>query len=388
MVTIDKKHADSVAIVVVGYNRLAGIKRLLKSIEKADYPSEDIPLVISIDASGNKELYDFVKNYTWNHGTKYVNIQEERLGLKNHIFQCADLTEHFKAVIILEDDLYVSTQYYNYVLKALDVYGDNKNIAQIALYRNEMNGYVGLPYEPLQSGYDVLKIQATCSWGECWNKRMWQEFKKALPEITDDRIQKCDMPRQIKGWTRAWSKYFYTFIIENNKYVLYPNVSHTTNFNDAGGEHGSSGTFVQASLLQNPIDYRMPEEAKLTTYDVYYNNKSIYKSIGIDEDELCLDLYGFNDNIKGKRYILSSKYLSYGIVKSFGIEMRPLEMNIFQNIEGKGIFLYDTTISAQPKGKGYSKYLIDYFLKGFNFNLMTKESLRILVSKIKGKLHV
>lgn len=388
MVTIAEYHKNSVAIVVVGYNRLTGIHRLLKSLENADYPAQDIPLVISIDASGHTELYKFVKEYCWPHGTKYVNIQEERLGLKNHIFQCADLTEYFKAVIILEDDLYVSTQFYKYVLKALDVYGDNENIAQIALYRNEMNGYVGLPFEPMQSGYDVLKIQATCSWGECWNKRMWSEFRRALIEITDDKIQKCDMPRQIKNWTRAWSKYFYTYIIENDKYVLYPNVSQTTNFNDAGGEHGSSGTFVQVSLLQNPIDYRMPDEIKLTTYDVYYNNKGIYESIGIKEDELCLDLYGFNDNIKGKRYILSSKYLPYSIIKSFGIEMRPLEMNILQNIEGWGIFLYDTSILTKQECKGYSRYLIDYFLKGFDFKLLTKESLRILISKIRGKLHV
>ena len=58
----ENKH--KVAIVVVGYDRLLSIKRLLSSLEKAVYPSDDVPLVISIDASGNQELYDYAESYT------------------------------------------------------------------------------------------------------------------------------------------------------------------------------------------------------------------------------------------------------------------------------------------------------------------------------------
>ena len=51
---------DKVAIVCVGYNRIKSLSRLLNSLLCAEYPSNDIPLVISIDCSGNKELYNFV----------------------------------------------------------------------------------------------------------------------------------------------------------------------------------------------------------------------------------------------------------------------------------------------------------------------------------------
>ena len=64
----ENKH--KVAIVVVGYDRLLSIKRLLSSLENAEYPSDDVPLVISIDASGNQELYDYAESYTWTHGDK------------------------------------------------------------------------------------------------------------------------------------------------------------------------------------------------------------------------------------------------------------------------------------------------------------------------------
>ena len=64
----DNINRSKTAVVVVGYNRLASLRRLLSSLENAVYPSSDIPLVMSIDASGDTLLYDFVRNYEWGHG--------------------------------------------------------------------------------------------------------------------------------------------------------------------------------------------------------------------------------------------------------------------------------------------------------------------------------
>ena len=108
---------EKIAIVVVGYNRLNSIKRLLQSLLDANYSHHDIPLVISIDCSGDEELYNFVIDFRWPFGDKYVNIQKERLGLKSHIFQCGDLTKLFKAVVLLEDDLYASHSFLSMLKK-------------------------------------------------------------------------------------------------------------------------------------------------------------------------------------------------------------------------------------------------------------------------------
>ena len=114
--SIDKpSNKERIAIVVVGYNRLKALKRLLNSLNDAHYDTNDVPLVISIDASGERALYDYVESYRWLHGDKYVNIQAERLGLKAHIIQCGDLTHYFKAVALFEDDLWVSPYFYHYL---------------------------------------------------------------------------------------------------------------------------------------------------------------------------------------------------------------------------------------------------------------------------------
>ena len=72
----DLQNKEKVAIICVGYNRIKSMKRLLGSLLKAVYPSKDT------------ELYEYVKEFEWPFGRKYVNIQEKRLGLKDHIYQC------------------------------------------------------------------------------------------------------------------------------------------------------------------------------------------------------------------------------------------------------------------------------------------------------------
>lgn len=94
-----QENKQKIAIICVGYNRIKSMKRLLGSLLNAEYPSNDIPLIISIDCSGDEELYNFVRDFEWPYGEKYVNIQKERLGLRNHIYQCGDLRGHLQTSV-------------------------------------------------------------------------------------------------------------------------------------------------------------------------------------------------------------------------------------------------------------------------------------------------
>ena len=229
------KNKERIAIVAIGYNRQAGLSRLLDSVNDAVYDIPEVPLFISIDASGDQKLYEYVKGFEWKHGPKFVNIQEERLGLKNHIFQCMSLSKYFKGVIILEDDILVSPYFYHYACKTLEKYGDDERVAGIALYRNEYDGYSNIPLIPLYNGQDVMAWKSICTWGEMLNERMWREFSEWLA-AWDENFEAIDMNETIKGWSRAWSKYFYAYIVSTDRYFIFPYEPLTTNFNDAGGE--------------------------------------------------------------------------------------------------------------------------------------------------------
>lgn len=383
------ENKSKIAIVCIGYNRLDSIKRLLKSLDEAIYPNNDIPLVLSIDASGCKDLYEYVNKVSWNHGSKYVNIEETRLGLKKHIFQCAGLSKYFKAVILLEDDTCVSPYYYHYVLETVDFYSNDDNIAEIALYKNSSNGYVQLPFEEMHDGYDTLLKQDVCTSGECFTYEMWEKFENWMETHSDVDIESADMQPKIKTWTRAWSKYYNAYVVNTHRYVVYPRTSLTTNFNDVG-EHGFDPTDVtQVALSWKSNSYRLLPSEKMIRYDIFDNNELIYDWIGYDKNEVCLDIYGSNPNINKKRYLLSSKILPYKIVKTYGLRMHPIELNIKYDIDGEGLSIYDTNIEEKHKEDGlYHLRYLQYFAKDLGFHHMKRIVLSFYKNRIISKIRI
>lgn len=385
----DIKNKELFAIVSVGYNRLKSQKRLLHSLLNADYSGySDVPLVISIDCSGDEELYDYARKFEWPYGEKYVLIREKRMGLKEHILACGDLTQYFKGIILLEDDIYVAKGFYDYTMQTNNYYGDCPKVSSIALYANEMNGFLWLPMVKLKNESDVTAGQSVATWGEAWNSRMWAEFRDWLAK-TEIPWDDLDMPHQIKEWTKAWSKYYDAYMVMEDKYSIYPYTSLTTNFSDAG-EHGSANnTIVQVSLQQGKKQYNFMPFGQLVKYDIYSNNLLLPEVLGIPRKDICLDLYGVRPNDKNCRYYLSVKRLPYKVVKSYGLFMRPQELNVIEGVPGNDIFLYDTSEKGnKPKGGSKAGRII-YYLHGFNYKylpLATWANCIILSKKVMDRL--
>ena len=366
---VDKiENKSKVAIVAVGYNRLQSMKRLLTSIASASYSEDNVPLVISIDASGDEELYSYVKSFQWEHGEKILNIETKRLGLVSHIFQCCSLTKYFKAVTILEDDLYVSPYFYDYICAAVDKYGDSDSVAGISLYTPLAYGYANLPFVPLRDNTDTFLYQDVSTWGECFTEKMWVRFQEWYLKNRERDFQEVPMPELIKRWSKAWSRYYNAYVVENNLTFVYPYDSYTTNFSDAG-VHGTTGTNeVQVPIVWNKKVFIMKEPEEMVSYDIFANNEAIYQSIGLLKDDLTLDLYGMV-NKTNKRYLLTPRVLNYKVVKSFGLAFRPIELNVIKDIAGENIFLYDTSIAEKNRRKesDNQNVLLWYYLYAFHY---------------------
>lgn len=379
------ENKSQTAIVVVGYNRLDSLKRLLSSLEQSQYDGDTIPLIISIDASGNEELYNFVKAYNWIYGPCYVNIQTQRLGLKKHILQCGNLTRFFKSIVLLEDDIVVSPYFYKYVKTAVEYYSSDKTVAQISLYRNEVNGFVHLPFEPRYSGADVFLMQDISTWGECWTEDMWNDFIEWYDQHDENYVNKVRMPEKIKKWTRAWSKYYYAYIIDTRKYVLFPYISLTTNYSEAG-EHDEVGTIsLQTNMLYGEMTYTMRDSTDLERYVAYCNNEILYESLSLEKDQLELDLYGYGELDNSKQYLLSTQILPYKVVKSFSLCMRPIEQNVISNILGRGIYLYDKSVLDKAENKE-NLFLAFYYIRGIRTSLILGYLRSIILSFIRKRL--
>ena len=66
--------------------------------------------------------------------------------------------------------------------------------------------------------------------------------------------------------------------------------------------------------------------------------------------------------------------------------MRPIELNVKYDIEGKGIYLYDTQGETHVKKGRLTNDIIEYFLDGFNHKYLIKATIEYYWTRIKAKM--
>ena len=109
-------------IIVVAYNRVKSVRRLLDSLKHVEYFGEKVDLIVSIDNSGNTDVEDYVKNFNWTYGEIIIRTFEQRQGLKNHILSCGAYLEKYDAIAVFEDDVIVSPAFYSFMRETVPFY--------------------------------------------------------------------------------------------------------------------------------------------------------------------------------------------------------------------------------------------------------------------------
>lgn len=335
------------AIVAVGYNRPEGMRRLLKSIGDAKYTSYNIPLIISIDESNkSNEVEEVAKSFNWKYGTKEIRRFSERQGLRKHIVQCGDYSEKYGAVIILEDDLVVSEDFYEYTRLAHEKYGNDDRICGISLYSYKINVFTRFSFCPSPSLYDVYLGDMVVTWGQSWTCNQWKNFKQWYLEH-ENKLPKVNpkMPQKISEWTRSWGRYFASYIVDKGLSYIYPYQSRTTCFSDYG-EHNKSAipiTFVQVPLMQGcPKEYKLGEYEDLLHYDSFFERQlnENHTICGISGKDICMDISNMKTSSGGKKYVITNEKLPHQLIASFALTLRPICLNAIQELPGNDLYLY------------------------------------------------
>lgn len=357
------------AVVVVGYNRPESLKRLLSSIGSAVYNYDDIPLIISLDRSDREcDVVAVAKAFKWGHGEKTIRTFETRQGLKQHILQCGDLSGEYGAVIILEDDLYVARDFYNFTVEAINYYKDDDRVAGIGLYSHEWNGYANIPFQKRCGNADVFAGQFSITWGQCWSERQWNSFRIWLKD--NPEFEFCDyIPERINRWSKqSWGKFFVKYIVASKKYYIIPNVSLSTNFSDVGQHSQNTNTAHQVQLWErSSTSYKYAPLEELFKYDIFFEPKLDTKELfNIAEKDIDIDLNQSRKRVNKKRYLLTTCVLPYKVLKRYSLSLRPIECNIIGSVEGEGIYLYDTAQIDIKPAKRKTEW-ITYNLRGYDF---------------------
>lgn len=367
------------AIVVIAYNRIDALRRLLTSLKEADYPEGvSIPLIISIDKGENAGVIMTAEKFEWTHGEKTVIQRNENLGLKKHVITCGNLVNDFEKIIVLEDDLYVSPAFYHYAVDALFFTEGEEKIAGVSLYDHRLNVHVREPFMAYNDGYDNYYFQFASSWGQAFDKEKWNGFTEWMKTNDGKDLRASNMPENVSSWSdKSWLKYFIKYMIETDKYFLYPNGSYTTNFADEGTNEKVAVNDFQVPMIR--AKHRKYCFSKLSessaVYDAFFENTVLSKMF----EDTEIDLYGYKP-VGKKRYLLSSKSLPYKITQSFARRLRPLDANIFDKLQGEEIFLYDTDKEGTPPDPREAEKVL------YNYRaLNAKKMMKVLSFRVFGK---
>jgi len=251
--------------------------------------------------------------------------------LKEHILISGDLCSQFDGVIILEDDLCLSPEFYQYAQQAFSFFKDDKNIAGIALYNPVFNETACCPFEPIHDGYDNYFMQIPCSWGQLWSKKQWIDFR-LYSEKYNQSAHYYNLPGNVKLWPdeSSWKKIFYRYLIEKNLFFVYPRIALSTNFGEKGEHVKEAQPVFQTPLLLEKYDFRFSSLSNSkSVYDGFYEldssllDKKIHKSAS-----LTIDLNATKPLSEIKTdYLISSKYCARPLVK-YSVALYPYELNI------------------------------------------------------------
>lgn len=358
---------NRIAIIAVSYNRPDSLSRLLSTIKIATYDNDKVDLIISIDKSdAENELVTLAENFDWDYGEKKIRTFESRQGLRSHILQCGDFTDEYEAVIIFEDDIIAASDFYLFTKNALNYYADDSRIAGISLYSPIINEMVERPFTAMRTNSDVYFIQSAQSWGQCWSKEMWKSFREWYASNNSELLFNTDMPARIYSWPESsWKKYFMKYLVETNKYFVYPYESLSTNASDVGQHVKKLNSRSQVPMLIGNKEYIFTSLEDGIKYDIFFEREGLAKYLAnnIEENELCVDIYGSKLSNKDKRYILTRKKMNFEILSSYALMCRPHEINIVFQYMGNDIFLYDLKESrnSRVEGKIDKKTELEYY---------------------------
>lgn len=363
---------NNIAIVVIAFNRPNSLDRLLGSINKGIYKSSDIPLVISVDfqdTESHAEVIKIAKEFKWDYGEKRVIEHQQNLGLRKHVISCGDLVNDYDSVILLEDDLLVSSCFYQYSVDALNFYAKDESIAGISLYNHKRNFMNLLPFQVIPDDFDVYFLQIASSWGQAWSKGQWTKFKSWYENVSLEVMEV--LPAYIKDWPESsWLKYFISYMVSQNKFFVYPVKSLTTNFSDSGTHNLGKNVEYQVPLSLSGKFRFVTIEDSVNVYDVSFEilpKKLKLLVPNLKDLDVEIDLYGEKNLEKLRtKYLLSSKYYKGKPLQSYALEVKPMLMNIIMETPGSAFVLGEK----------------DQFKKHGNFKITNTDVFHFFYSKV------
>ncbi|VAW12775.1 hypothetical protein MNBD_BACTEROID03-188 [hydrothermal vent metagenome] len=259
-------------IALFTFNRLNVLKQTVISLQNCRLAKES-DLHIFSDAAKDKRDYDIVvqvREYLKTViGFKNITIHyaQTNMGLAKSILNgVSEILKVNESVIVLEDDLVVSSNFLSYTNQALNEYKTNPDILSIS-------GYSFPIKVPEKYQYDNYFTKRASSWGWATWKNKWENidwlvtdyvsFSKNTKEKKNFDKMGSDMSnmlaKQMRGEINSWAIRWCYHQFKKNLYTVYPVVSKVMSI---GYGEGATNTKSGRSRYITPIDSTKKREFK------------------------------------------------------------------------------------------------------------------------------
>ena len=126
-----ERQVDEIQLHVIGWRRLDSLQQLMSQLETSNYNGWEfsIPLYIHLDGGANQEVITAADGFLWTHGRKIIDERSLNVGLRemwlSSIGAAAKAAGDNSIMVVFEDDMIVSLDYFQWILATIDAYGRN-----------------------------------------------------------------------------------------------------------------------------------------------------------------------------------------------------------------------------------------------------------------------
>lgn len=280
-------------ILVFSYNRVDHFKETIENLKQCNLADQS-DLIIYSDGAKNdsdKIIVERIREYASTiNGFKSVNLisLDRNYGLAANIIKgVSDVINQYGKVIVLEDDLLVSSQFLQYMNESLDKFQNVQEIWHVSGWNYPIDT-IGLP--------KLIPIRIMNCWGWGTWKDRWSHFEKnpekLIQQFDKKDIKVFDVDNSGVFWSQVlanhnntintWAIFWYATIYLNQGICINPLKSFVKNIgHDGSGTHKSSAKeiytqdFEYLEFSQEDFDLGKVEENELAIQRI----KKFYQGI-------------------------------------------------------------------------------------------------------------
>jgi hypothetical protein len=257
-------------IALFVYNRLVHTRRTVEALLKNELAAESDLFIFSDApkkpeaAESVREVREYIRTIA---GFQSITIVErdKNWGLANSIIDgVTTVVNQYGRIIVLEDDLVVSSKFLEFMNNALDRYRSYGQVMQVS-------GYMFPVSEPIRE--DAVFLPLTTSWGWATWDRAWQRFDPSpttWSRIRNDAgslrafdLDGADpysdmMGAQLRGEIDSWAIRWYASVFSQKGLVLFPRETLVYNAGlEGSGTHGEGPAIWKANRPSDEFEVKV-----------------------------------------------------------------------------------------------------------------------------------